>query len=183
MCHLLSRQRIRKYRKRLLRSCDNEINLGDEGPYQGLVEALQNLIDVIKPSRFPSGNVRRRARALKSILKGVYTRIKESARRRMSGVGQLLQTEIEGHGGLSVFRRLDAACLPSEPKVEYRPRGGSGRQRGPRPRGGRGRGAARGRGGGRHDARDMTCFNCYQTGHMRHECPEAGSSQPSNNAT
>ena len=178
-----SRQRIRKYRKRVLKSCTNEINLGDEGPYQGLVEALQNLINAVKPSRFSSGNMRTRARSLKSILRGIYSRIKECARNRMHGVARLLQTEVAGHGGLSVFRRLDAACIVNEPKVEHRPRGGSGRYRAPGPRGGRGRGAARGRGGGRRELKDVTCFNCYQTGHMRHECPEASSSQPANSAS
>ena len=173
-------QPIRRQRRRVLAACKTEIELGDEGPYQSLVEALKGLCSSIKPREMASGK-RNSAAALKSILKGVYDRIKECARRKYVGVAQLLRTEIAGHGGLSIFKRLDAACVANEKAAPKASPSGSG----PRSGGGapsrapRGRASSqRGRGGARRDMSNVTCYGCYGRGHLRVDCPEAGGSAP-----
>ena len=165
-------------------ACRTQIDIGDEGPYQGLVEALWELCRAVQPRNVPSPK-KRRARALKSILKGVYTRIKECARQKLRGTAHLLQSEIAGHGGLSIFRRLDAACIAggkTENKPEYQSShsgssGGGGAGRGARARGQ----WPRGRGGARRDLADLTCFNCYQRGHLRRDCPAVQAEVPAAN--
>ena len=85
-----------------------------------------------------------------------------------SEMAQLLYTEIAGHGGLMIFRRIDAAVRASE---RVRTVGGGGY----RGRGAgfveRGRGGPRGRGGRPRDLAGVECFNCFQRGHMRNSCP------------
>ena len=178
--HRFVLQSIRRHRRRVLAACKTEIELGDEGPYQSLVEALKALCAAIKPRSVPS-KTRRRAAMLKSILKGVFERIKECARRKYGGVAQLLRTEISGHGGLSIFRRLDAACVANERAVPRAgPSGpvprvsGGGPSRGPR---GRAPGQ-RGRGGSRRDTSNVTCYGCYGRGHFQADCPVAGGAAP-----
>ena len=173
-------QRTRKYRRKVLSACKTQIQIGDEGPYPGLVEALRDLVSAVDPHRFPP-RIKARARELKSILKGVLERIKDAARRKFSGVARLLYTEIAGHGGLSIFRRLDAACVANE-KSEVKMgqgsfrRGGGGPYRGARARGG----APRGRGGARREMAEIQCFNCFRMGHMRNNCPDAAADNRAN---
>ena len=50
----------------------------------------------------------------RSILRGVYSRTRKCACNVVPGVAQLLQTELAGHGGLSIFRRLNASMQPPE---------------------------------------------------------------------
>ena len=172
---------MRKQRRRVLSACKTQIQIGDEGPYSSLVESLRELISAVDPHRIPSAD-RARARELRSILKGVFERIKDCARRKFSGVAQLLYTEIAGHGGLSIFRRLDAACIANDKADNkslnnYR-RSGAGPARGGRARGG----APRGRGGARRDPAEVQCYNCFRVGHMRNNCPElAAEGQVGNN--
>ena len=191
---LFALQKVRRRRKSVLRLCKTLIELGDRGPYYGLIEALRSLIIAVNPRRLPS-NARQGVRRLRSILRGVYSRIKECARSDVQGVAQLLHTEIAGHGGLSIFRRLDAAFVAVRvPTVRVV---GGNNQRGSA-RGGRGGSSMqavqavqqvqpvqpvqqvqqqqqqrghRGRGGGRRDMQDVTCYNCFQRGHMRNSCP------------
>ena len=47
-------------------------------------------------------------------MRGVYSRIKKCACNVVPGVAQLLQSELAGHGGLSIFRRLNASMQPPE---------------------------------------------------------------------
>ena len=183
-CVLNFVQRIRSSRRRVLTACKTQMDLGDEGPYQGLVEALKELCVSVDPARIPP-STKGRARQLKSILKSVYNRIKEFARRKFTGVAQLLYTEIAGHGGLSIFRRLDAACVANEKSEQKTSFGGVGYRRGgaEAARGGRGRGGVgqRGRGDARRNAADILCYNCYQRGHIRNNCPEAPRNAPAAN--
>ena len=153
----------------MLSQCKTLVDLGDKGPYQGLVESLSALCTAVNPKKVPSEK-RRRARQLRSILKGVYSRIKECARQEYSGVAQLLFTEISGHGGLSIFRRLDAACVANkktEQKTSVDFRRGLGASRGPRARGM----GQRGRGGGRRNLEGVTIAFDKDT---RNNCPEGG---------
>ena len=165
------------------------MDLGDEGPYQNMLEALADLRLLIDPKSVPS------TRRLRSILKGIHERMKNFACRRFQGLAQLLYTEICGHGGLAIFRRLDAACVASD-RTEGRVAasgGGSSSSGGGGPRRGgggggfrgfRGRGAQRGGGGrgARPDLADVQCYGCYQRGHLRNNCPERNRALPPNNA-
>ena len=181
MMEIFDLQRIRRYRRRLLRICKMLIELGDRGPYYFLIEALRILIAAINPKKVPS-RVRRHARRLRSILKGVLARIKVCASNDVPGVAQLLHTEISGHGGLSIFRRLDVATVGVQRPAPARQSVGDARAPAAA-RGGRGRGAAlRGRGGGRRDMQNVTCYNCFGQGHMRNNCPHGPRDPPAPNA-
>ena len=197
-------QKIRRHRKSVLRMCKTLIELGDRGPYHGLIEALRSLIIVVNPRRIPS-DVKKHARRLRSILRGVYSRIKECARNEVPGVAQLLHTEISGHGGLSIFRRLDAAFVAvrvptlrvvgnSNQRGSARSsRGGSSMQavqpvqqvqqmqQGQQMQQVQQQQGQRGRGNGRRDMTNITCYNCFQRGHMRNNCPNAGPDSTTDN--
>ena len=149
------------------------MKLGDQGPYPQIVTELDELRRAVVPRRFPAGKKRRDAFPLRSILDGMYDRIETMAAGGYSGLAQILHTEVSGHGGMGVFRRLDTlrlAGLKTEPKVVAGPRSDDG---GPNPvRAPPGRGAPRGRGGFRpRDVRNVQCYQCYQMGHMRNNCP------------
>ena len=127
--------------------------------------------------------MRKRGRSLKNILKAVYTGIKELAREGTPGLGGFLFKEIGGLGGLSIFRRMDTLFLAAR-KAEARItqyRAPSPEKRYSAPRGKGGKGGDRDRGSGFTRERDMskvTCYNCFQTGHMRNNCPDAGPKSP-----
>ena len=112
---------------------------------------------------------------LRSILMEVTSRVKSMAIYGCTGVAQALYTELSGHGGLPIFRRLDAAKLASQKGLQTRvqpsggglPRGGGGLNRG------RGGGRQRGAGGSR-DMANVQCYVCLQYGHMKSKCPSAG---------
>ena len=176
-------QKVRRSRKRVLRICKMLIELGDKGPYYFLIESLRCLIAAVNPDRLPS-EVRKKARRLRSILKGVLSRIKACAKNEVPGVAQLLYTEVSGHGGLSIFRRLDNSLLdrPGQRPNIYVDQRSSVPTAAPA-RGGRGRGAAqRGRGGGRRNMQDVTCYNCWGQGHMQNNCPNGPRNPPAPNA-
>ena len=171
-------QTIRKYRQAVLAECKVYIQIGDEGPYPGLVTAMAKLCAAVDPLRVPS-RVRGRARTLRSILKVVYTKVKSCAGRDYEGVAKILQTEIMGVGGLSICKRLDAMCSKKSQKTQYnnsysnRQSGGGGYNRNGRSRG-RGFGGGRGRGGrgGPRNLADMQCHHCGEFGHLQNNCPQ-----------
>lgn len=170
------------------------MDLGDEGPYQNMLEALADLRLAIDPQNIPTA-FRKDARRLRSILKGVLERVKNFALRRFQGLAQLIYTEICGHGGLAVFRRMDSHSVAIE-RADGRAAvggggsgfgGGGGLRRGGGGggfRGFRGRGAQRGGGGrgARPDLADVQCYGCYQRGHLRNNCPERNRAPAPNNA-
>ena len=167
-------QPVRKGRRRLLKTCKTLIGLGDEGPYQNMLEALADLRVVVDPDKVPS-RVRKDARRLRSILKGVHGRMESFACRRFAGLAQLLYTEISGHGGLAVFRRMDAHNTAYE-KVVGKASSGSGEgvgygRGGGGARVGQGRGGPRGGGGARRNLAGVQCFHCFRRGHLRADCP------------
>ena len=173
--------------------CKAHVTLGDRGPYFNLIESLRALCSACS-DRVPSRK-RKSVRKLRHVMKRVYDRLREYVRRGMTGIADILYTEMAGLGGLSLFRRLDTAFVDFQ-KTELRAvperfdrreyRNGHGEYQNDRrfysaPRGGRGGRA--GRGGGRvRDLSDMTCYNCYQTGHVRKNCPSAGSKAPPSKA-
>ena len=173
-------QAIRRSRRSFLRNCKTHMDLGDVGPYQGLVESLSSLVASIQPDRL-SSKVRKRARSLKGILKGVYSGIKELARENVPGLGDFLYKEIGGLGGLSIFRRMDTLFLAAR-KAEVR----AAQHRAPVPQRqffvppkGRNKGGSQGKGPVRQrDMSKIICYNCFKTGHMRNNCPDAGSKSP-----
>ena len=173
-------QAIRKSRRGLLRVCKTQVDLGDVGPYGGLIESFRNLLGCIQPDRL-SSKVRRRGRTLKGILKEVYSGIKELAREGVPGLGAFLYKEIGGLGGLSIFRRMDTLFLAAR-KAEVR----MAQLRAPMPlrhfsapRDNRGKGGGQGKSSGRQrDMSKVTCYHCFKTGHMRNNCPDAGPKSP-----
>ena len=179
-------QKVRKYRRVVLAAAETAIDLGDHGPYCNLIEAVRTLLSSTLARRHKASK-REKARELHGILKGVLKRIKEYARCNMSGVGRLVQREVSGQGGLAIFRRMDAAFLAAEKlqgelrmksEASLAPPKGS-YQRGRDQSRDQGRGYVRGKGtGGRKDMKNVTCFNCYQKGHMRSHCPAMGSNAP-----
>ena len=162
-------QSLQRRKRNFLARCKAQIEIEDAPPYHHLVEGLAVLKDSIVPRRYPSSSGRRRsAKRLRTILEGTFERMKMMAKMNCSGMAQLLYTEIAGHGGLPIFRRIDAAVRASE---RVRTVGGGGY----RGRGAgfveRGRGGLRGRGGRPRDLAGVECFNCFQRGHMRNSCP------------
>ena len=169
----------------MLAECKVYIQIGDEGPYPGLVTAMAKLYAAVDPLRVPS-RVRSRARTLRSILKVVYTKVKSCAGRDYEGVAKILQTEIMGVGGLSICKRLDAMCSKKSQKNQYsgysnRQSGTGGYSRNGRSRG-RGFGGGRGRGGrgGPRNLADMQCHNCGEYGHLQNNCPANRANDPAN---
>ena len=152
------------------------VDLGDQGPYDTILQSLDELTSMVSPRKLPSDR-RRKGRLLRSILMEVTSRVKSMAIYGCTGVAQALYTELSGHGGLAIFRRLDAAKLASQKGLQGRmqqggaglPRGGGGLSRG------RGGGRQRGAGGSR-DMANMQCYACLQYGHIRSKCPSASAS-------
>ena len=168
---------------KVLALCKTLIDLGDDGPYAGLIMELQTLIRCLRPKRLPSGRGRDHAKSLRKLIKGLLKRIKRGAMKKLTCLAQIVETELSGQGGCQLYKRLDAqlaslAKVPPKielPSYEYKNdfassafRGGSVGQRGNR----RGsfaarRGASRGR-----DARgNIICYGCNMTGHIRSQCP------------
>ena len=168
-------QLVDRKRRSLLRQCKMLVDLGDEGPYGSVLQSLDELTSLISPRKLPSA-LRKRGQLLRSILLEVTRRVKSMAVAGCTGVAQTLYTELSGHGGLAIFRRLEAAKLASQ-KALQQPRaqqGGGGQPRG-------GGGLSRGRGGGRlrsaGSSKDMTnvqCFTCLRYGHVKSRCPGIG---------
>ena len=148
---------------------------------------LKALIRCTKPKRFPSGSRRKHARKLKSLLKGLLKRIKHGAVKRLVGLAQIVDTELSGEGGCSMYKRLDAqlASLGKASKNLFE--NGNYRNYSNQPyrsnmnenvgvRGGFGRGAPAARRGARRGGRDaagqIICFGCHGAGHIRSRCPE-----------
>lgn len=181
-------QNVWKQQSRVITLCDTLIELGDEGPYAGLVAELKALIRCTKPKRFPSGSRRKHARKLKSLLKGLLKRIKHGAVKRLVGLAQIVDTELSGEGGCSMYKRLDAqlASLGKASKNLYanenfrnyanQPFRDNVNENNVGLRGGHVRGAPaarRGAGrGGRDRAGQIICFGCHEVGHIRSRCPE-----------
>lgn len=146
------------------------MEIEDVPPYHNLVEGLAVLKDAVVPRRYPSTSGRRRsAKRLRMILEGAFERMKQMARKNCGGMAQLLYTEIAGHAGLPFFRRVDAVVRAGERVQTVGGGGFRGRGAGLV---GRGRGAPRGRGGRPRDLANVECYNCFERGHMRNECPQ-----------
>ena len=109
----------------------------------------------------------------------MHLRLEGKAVKRQSGLAGILYTEFSGDAGLSIFRRLDAACTSAVKPVAHPEASVSVSARG---RGFRGRGYSFGgntsgynSGGGNRlrdrDLSNVTCHGCYQRGHYKDKCP------------
>ena len=87
-------------------------------------------------------------------------------------INELLYTELSGHGGLGIFRRMDAAVRACE-RVQVVGGVGGFRRGASVPSRGRGRPSFRGRGGRARDLSDVQCHNCFERGHLRSSCPSS----------
>ena len=126
----------------------------------------------MRARKFQNGIQRVKAKTLRSILDGVFDRMEAMAKKKFSGMAQLLYTEISGHGGLQIFRRIDAATRASE-KGERKDSDSQRKSSYDSPRNPRFRGL--GRGGARSGKNvDITCYGCFRKGHTRANCPDAG---------
>ena len=154
--------------------CKAHVEIDDVPPYHHIVEGLCGLKDAVAPRRYASKSSQRRAaKRLRTIFEGMYERMKSMAKRGYNGMAQLLYTEIAGHGGLGVFRRMDAAVRACERVQVVGGAGGFRRAASGAPRG-RGRLNSRGRGGQPRDLSGVRCHNCFEFGHLRSSCPASG---------
>ena len=163
------------------------MKIDDGANYSPALEALASLRNAARPKRFRAEK-RSRVRALYWILNGVYDRVEAMAIQKVPKLAQTLYTEISGHGGLAIFRRIDAVSLAYEranqkvSSVVVNSNSGFGGRYGGKPA--RGRGAARGGGRQGGNFNKDECFICYQKGHQRRDCPQArrGAAGGSNNS-
>ena len=170
LCHALFQSLCRK-RKQFLARCKGHIEVDDVPPYHHIVEGLGRLKDAVTPRKFNSKSRQRLiAKRLRTIMEGIYERMKSMAKNGYSGMAQLLYTELSGHGGLGVFRRMDAAVRACE-RVQVVGGVGGFRRGASVPSRGRGRPSFRGRGGRARDLSDVQCHNCFERGHLRSSCP------------
>ena len=172
-------------RRQLLNKCRVRMKMGDDGSYAALLDGLNKIIDAIHPSRYTSGEKRTRASLLKSILKGVADYFETHAVSQRPGLARALYTEMNGHAGLPIFRRFDAALaaaasaapspakpVPAASSAAAPPRrdGGAGR----RPGFNRSRDVKQAK-----DINDVMCYGCRNFGHYRNHCPNRGQDKPS----
>ena len=106
--HFYCYQAVWKQLKKVLSVCDTLIKLGDEGPYAGLIEELRDLIGCLKSKLLSGGRARSHAPSLKKLLKGVLKRIERGAAKKLSGLAQVVDTELSGSGGCQAYKRIDA---------------------------------------------------------------------------
>ena len=173
-------QSLNRKRKQFLARCKAHIEIDDVAPYHHILEGLVFLKNAVTPRKYDSQSQRRQtAKRLRNILEGTYERMKSMAKGGYSGMAQLLYTEIAGHGGLAIFRRMDAAVRACE-RVQVVGGGGGFRKGGTVAPRSRGRPSSRGRGGRSRDMSSVQCFNCFKFGHLRSSCPspaQAGSAE------
>ena len=154
--------------------CKAHIEIDDVAPYHHIIEGLGSLKEAVTPRKYGSNSTKRRtAKRLRAILEGIFERMKPMAKRGYNGMAQLLYTEIAGHGGLGIFRRMDAAVRACE-RVQVVGSVGGFRRAASGPSRGRGRPNSRGRGGWARDLSNVQCHNCFEYGHLRSSCTASG---------
>ena len=182
--HLLS-QTVKKQKAKVLSVCATLIKLGDEGPYAGLIEELTELIRCCRPKQLLTAQARRHAPSLRRLLKGLMKRIERGAMKKLHGLAHIVDTELSGQGGCSLYDRLDrqlaaldrvsfkssfSGAAPKNNYVNVVNRGGPVGFRGGRNRGQPG--AHRGTPRGRDAQGNIVCYTCYESGHISSQCPE-----------
>ena len=166
-------QSVNRRRKQFLTRCKAHIEIDDVAPYHHILEGLAFLKNGVMPRKYDSKSQRRKtAKRLRNILEGTYERMKSMAKGGYNGMAQLLYTEIAGHGGLAIFRRMDAAVRACE-RVQVVGGDGGLRKSGTVAPRGRGRSSysSRGRGGRPRDLSGVQCHNCFKYGHFQSNCP------------